>query len=106
MGGLFSGPVAPVQSNEAQLQMVNEQRKQNDLLYAQQATNRIEQQQSDDAEAENLRMLEIREANADAEKQERGDRMRKGKKDLLYRNALGTNDDNKETGTMFKLGGA
>lgn len=104
MGGLFSTPEAPVQSNEAQLMMVKEQQRQNDLLYAQQQREIAAQAEADEAAAENLRMIEVREAEAQAEADEREARAAKGKKDLLYRSALGVDDE--EESDMLKLGGA
>lgn len=104
MGGLFSTPSAPVQSNEAQLLLVQEQTRQNDLLYAQQQQTMTEQAEADDAAAENLRMIEVRDAEAQAEADEREARAAKGKKDLLYRSALGVENED-ESGSLLKLGG-
>ncbi len=107
MGGLLSAPVAPVQSNEAQMMMVQEQKRQNDLLYAQAEQTAQEQSQADEAAAENLRQMELRDAEAEAEKKERDDRAAKGKKDLLYRNAVGVaGEDDALGGPLLKLGGA
>ena len=105
MGGLFSTPVAPVQDNSAQLMMVQEQARQNDLLYAQQERTMQEQGEADDAAAENLRMIELRDEEAKAESEEREARAAQGKKDLLYRSALGVEED-EESGGLLKLGGA
>lgn len=105
MGGLFSSPTVPVQSNEAQLMLVQEQARQNDLLYAQQQRTMDEQAEADTAAAENLRMIEVRDAEAQAEADEREARAAKGKKDLLYRNALGVQSEEEEDG-LLKLGGA
>ena len=104
MGGLFSAPEIPVQSNEAQLMLVQEQKRQNDLLYAQQQQTMTEQAEADEAAAENLRMIEIRDAEAQAEADERSARAAQGKKDLLYRSSLGVDDDEEE-GSLLKLGG-
>ncbi len=104
MGGLFSQPSTPVQSNEAQLMMAQETKRQNDLLYAQAQETATQQGEADEAAAQNLRELDIRDAEAQAETDERDARMKKGKKDLLYRSALGVEDDN-DAGTMLKLGG-
>ena len=104
MGGLFSAPVAPIQSNEAQLMMVREQSRQNDLLQAQHQETLKEMQEANDAQNDQQRALELREADAAAAKQEREDRIAQGKKDLLYYNALGVEDE--EEDSMLKLGGA
>jgi len=104
MGGLFSAPVAPIQSNEAQLMMVREQSRQNDLLQAQHQETLKEMEEANDAQNDRQRALELREADAAAAKQEREDRIAQGKKDLLYYNALGVEDE--EEDSMLKLGGA
>ena len=106
MGGLFSAPVAPVQSNEAQLLLVEQQTRQNDLLYSQAKDTAEQQRQADDAAATQLREIEVRDAEAAASAKEREDRAAKGKKDLLYKNALGVQDEEDELGDgMLKLGG-
>ncbi len=103
MGGLFAAPQQPIQDNSAQLLLAEEAKRQNDLLYAQQQETATQQAEADDASAEQLRQIEVRDAEAQAETDERAARMKKGKKDLLYRNALGVEDD--EESSMLKLGG-
>lgn len=104
MGGLFSAPAAPVQSNEAEMMMVREQARQNDLLYAQAEEARVAQTEANEAAAENLREIEIRDAEAAAEADEREERAKKGKKDLLYRTSLGVEDE--DDADFLRLGGA
>ena len=103
MGG--STPVAPTQSNEGILMLAKAMQQQNNLTYAQQERTMTEQAQADEAAAENLRMIEIRDAEAQAEADEREARAKQGKKDLLYRSAVGVADDNENDG-FLKLGGA
>ena len=104
MGG--STPVAPVQSNEAQLMMVEQLRQQNEMAAKSASRALSEQQQADDASADQMRELKLREAEAAAQAQEREDRIKKGKKDLLYRNAIGVQDEEDQLGDeLLKLGG-
>ena len=105
MGGLFSTPQTPVQDNSAQLMMAQEAARQNDLLYAQAQQTAREQGEADEASAQNLREIEVRDAEAQAEQDERAARAKKGKKDLLYRSALGVEDDEENIGNLLKLGG-
>ena len=102
MGG--SAPTPVVQSNEGQMDLLKAQMRQNDLLYAQQERTRTEQGEADLAAEENLRMINIRDAEAQQEADEREARQEKGKKDLLYRSGLGVEDDDEED-NFLKLGG-
>ena len=104
MGG--STPVAPVQDNSAQLLLLEQMAKQQELSYKQYQDTQKQQSEADEAAAENMRQLSIREAKAKAEAEERAARAAKGKKDLLYRNALGATDDEEDNGGFLKLGGA
>jgi hypothetical protein len=106
MGGLFSPTQvqAPIQSNEAEMLMAKAQMQQNELLAAQNAAYLEEQTQADEAAADRLREIEIRDAEAQKEADERKARMEKGKRDLLFRTALGTKDDTEED-NMLLLGG-
>ena len=102
MGG--SAPTPVVQSNEGQMDLLKAQMRQNDLLYAQQERTMKEQGEADMAAEENLRMINIRDAEAQQEADEREARQDKGKKDLLYRSGLGVEDDEEED-NFLKLGG-
>lgn len=106
MGG--STPVAPVQSNAGELMMARELARQNDLLYQQSERTAAEQAQADEAAAENMREIAIRDAKAEAERVDREHRAAKGKKDLLYKNALGVDEEEEDlsNGSFLKLGGA
>ena len=109
MGGLFSSPEAPVQDNSAQLTMIQQQSEQNQMLMQQQNMTMQQQQEADKAMMEQSSELAIREAQEKAERVEREDRMRKGKKDLLYKNAIGVQDEEEEDELgqgLLKLGGA
>ena len=105
MGGLFSAPVAPVQSNEGQLMLAKEQGRQNDLMYAQAEEARAAQGVADDAAMENLREIEIRDAEAKQQSKDLEEQAARGKKDLLYKSSLGVEDD-EEGEDMLRLGGA
>ncbi len=103
MGGLFSAPTAPVQSNEGYMALAEQQRVQNELLMTQQVESQSAQRAADEAQSEQLREIEIRDAEAEAEKTERETRAKKGKRDLLYASATGVEDD--EEDGMLLLGG-
>ncbi len=103
MGGLFSAPTPVTQSNEGVMMMAQAQMKQNELLMGQQAKADDAQRVADDAAAENLREINIRDAEAEAEKDERAARAKKGKRDLLYASAIGVADDDEDD--MLLLGG-
>lgn len=102
MGG--KTPRAPVQSNEGQYLVAQQMARQNDLLYKQSQETAMQQQEADNANAERLREIEIRDAEAKAEAEDREARAKKGKRDLLYRNAVGVQDE--EDSNMLLLGGA
>ena len=106
MGGTTTvvAPVAPIQDNSAQL-MLMEQANDQALrtLEAQQGAE-SDQWEADMAASENLRMIEIRDAEAQAETEERDRRIAKGKRDLLYMNAMGVDEEDDEN-EMFKLAG-
>ena len=104
MGGLFSAPTPVVQSNEGVMMMAQAQMKQNELLMGQQAKADEAQRTADEAASENLREIEIRDAEAQSEKDERAARVKKGKKDLLYASAVGVSTDEDED--MLLLGGS
>ncbi len=104
MGGLFSAPTPVVQSNEGVMMMAQAQMKQNELLMGQQAKADEAQRTADEAASENLREIEIRDAEAQSEKDERAARAKKGKKDLLYASAVGVSTDEDED--MLLLGGS
>lgn len=108
MGGLFgSTPEAPIQDNSAQLQMLQQQSEQNIMMMEQQRLTMQQQQEADAAMTEQQSMLAQREAQEEIERNEREDRMRKGKSDLLYKNALGAIDEEEEElgSGLLKLGG-
>lgn len=99
MGG---SPKAPVQSNAAQTTISEYQVLQDKLAYDQMVEADEQQRIADEAEAEQNRLLRIRQAEADAETEERTRRMKKGKADLLYKDALGTSK--KSTDGTIKTG--
>lgn len=110
--GLFGGstvtpvaPVAPVQSNTGSFAPMMASMEQNNLLLQQMQQTQEMQMSADMAEAENLRELELREAEAEAEQSERALRMSKGKRDLLYNTALGVTDDDEQESGLLALGG-
>lgn len=105
MGGLFSAPQAPIQSNEGAMKLAEAQMEQNQLLMNQQLQADDAQRLADEAASENLREIEIRDAEAQAEKDEREQRMATGKKDLLYGSAMGIVDDDDDD-DMLLLGGS
>lgn len=102
MGG--KTPRAPVQSNAGEFAMAEALTRQNDLLYQQSLTASREQEEADIASADRMREINIRDAEAKAEQDEREVRAKKGKKDLLYRNAMGVQGEDESD--LFKLGGA
>ena len=103
MGGLFSPPISPVQSNEAQLQANNSAIAQNNLLMTQMQGSQETHSKANEAQAETLREIELRDAQAEAERTERENRVKRGKRDLLFMDAMGVEDD--EDGNMLLLGG-
>ena len=106
-GGLFSAPDTILPDNSAQLAMLQQQSEQNQLLMSQQQMTMSQQTEADMAALEQQSELAMREAQERVEREEREDRMRKGKKDLLYRSALGVDEEeDEEEGSLLKLGGA
>ena len=105
MGGLFSSPeiVMPVQSNDGQMMLAEQQMRQNELLAEQQRSYAAAQTEADAAKAEQLRELEMRDAEAEQKRKEAEEIAKKGKRDLLYRGAVGVEDDTDSN--MLLLGG-
>lgn len=103
MGGILSTPVAPVQSNEAQINANLASIEQNNLLLSQMEESRVVEARANEAHSETLRELELRDAQAEAERLEREQRSSRGNRDLLFMNALGVEDDEDED--MLLLGG-
>ena len=104
-----------VQDNSGQInsslmemnQMAGMQAEQNALMMQQYQQTALEQNEANAASMEQESMLAAKEALEAAELEERRYRMAKGKKDLLYKNALGASDsdDEEEDQPMLKLGG-
>jgi len=108
MGGLFGGgsvvaPVAPIQDNSAQISLMEEYRRQNEMYLEQLKQSNEAEIQSDLAAQENLKEIEAQRAKEEAERIEREKRIKKEKRDLLYMNALGVEDDDDDP--MLLLGG-
>lgn len=96
-------PVAPIQDNSAQIMLMQQSLQQQELLMQQMTISNESRYEADYAAAQNLKEIELRDAMAQAEKDEREDRIKKQKRDLLYMNAIGVDDD--EEDDMLLLGG-
>ena len=101
MGGKSSTTYIPYQraaDNSAQLATMNQMFQQQQIYQDEQRRNLEKQYQfkADEAAAENLRETQIRQAEADAEKEERERRAKKGKRDLLWNTYVGLADEDEE----------
>jgi len=90
-GGCTAGAAAQASANNAlyqqQIDMLNEQ-----LLN----TRSMTELKANEAAAENLREVELEQAKADAAKEERLRRSKKGKRDLLWDTGMGTLDEDED----------
>jgi len=109
-GGLFSSPpaipapVAPVQDNTAELMLMQQQQRQNELLMQQQQKQMDKEYEADVATARQLKELQVQQAKEAAEAAEREKRAKKEKRDLLYRTAVGVEEDDDDDNLLW-LGG-
>jgi hypothetical protein len=85
--------------------LMDQTARQNELLIQQQQAAVEKQYEADVAAAENLKEIELQQAKEEAERIEREERAKKGKRDLLYLNAVGVAEDDDDDNGMLLLGG-
>lgn len=91
-------PAPAVQDNSAQIATMNQMYMQQQMYYDEMQRNLEDKTQfeADEAAAENLRAINVRQAEADAATAEREARAKKGKRDLLFMSQLGVEDEEDE----------